>query len=87
MENVPDITIELSSHSDSKGSDEYNLALSKKKSQSGRGLYYTQGVSANRITGIGYGETKLVNKCANGVDCTEEEHAENRRLEFKVIRK
>jgi len=87
MENVPDITIELSSHSDSKGSDEYNLALSKKRAKAAADYIISQGVSANRITGIGYGETKLVNKCANGVDCTEEEHAENRRLEFKVIRK
>ncbi len=87
MENVQNITIELSSHSDSKGSDEYNLALSKKRAKAAVDYIISQGVSAGRITGIGYGETKLVNKCANGVDCTEEEHAENRRLEFKVIRK
>jgi outer membrane protein OmpA-like peptidoglycan-associated protein len=87
MENVQNITIELSSHSDSKGSDEYNLALSKKRAKAAVDYIISQGVSASRITGIGYGETKLVNKCANGVDCTEEEHAENRRLEFKVIRK
>jgi outer membrane protein OmpA-like peptidoglycan-associated protein len=87
MENVPNITVELSSHSDSKGSDEYNLALSKKRAKAAVDYIVSQGVSAGRITGIGYGETKLVNKCANGVECTEEQHAENRRLEFKVVRK
>jgi outer membrane protein OmpA-like peptidoglycan-associated protein len=87
MVNVPNITVELSSHSDAKGSDEYNLALSKKRAKAAVDYIVSQGVSAGRITGIGYGETKLVNKCANGVECTEEQHAENRRLEFKVVRK
>jgi outer membrane protein OmpA-like peptidoglycan-associated protein len=87
MENVQDISIELSSHSDAKGSDEYNLTLSKKRAKAAVDYIISQGVNTSRITGIGYGETKLVNKCANGVDCTEEQHAENRRLEFKVLRK
>ncbi len=87
MENVPNITVELSSHSDSKGSDEYNLALSKKRAKAAVDYIISQGISASRITGMGYGETKLVNKCANGVECTEVQHAENRRLEFKVVRK
>lgn len=87
MENIRNITVELSSHSDSKGSDEYNLILSKKRAKAAVDYIISQGVDSKRITGIGYGETKLVNKCANGVDCSEEEHAENRRLEFKVIRK
>ena len=86
MEMVPNITVELSSHSDSKGSDEYNLTLSKKRAKAAVDYIVSQGVAANRITGVGYGETKLLNKCANNVDCTEEQHAENRRLEFKVIR-
>ncbi|HEX7413189.1 MAG TPA: OmpA family protein [Bacteroidia bacterium] len=86
MENATDIIIELSSHSDSKGSDEYNLTLSKKRAKAAVDYIISQGVSASRITGIGYGETKLINKCGNGVECTEDEHAENRRLEFKVKR-
>jgi outer membrane protein OmpA-like peptidoglycan-associated protein len=86
MELVPNITVELSSHSDSKGSDEYNLILSKKRAKAAVDYIVSQGISSGRITGVGYGETKLLNKCANNVDCTEEQHAENRRLEFKVIR-
>lgn len=87
MELVPNVTIELSSHSDSKGSDEYNLTLSKKRAKAAVDYIVAQGITSNRITGIGYGETKLLNKCTNNVECTEEQHAENRRLEFKVIRK
>lgn len=87
MENVPDLVIELGSHSDSKGSDEYNMALSEKRAKSAYDYIISQGVSPNRITAKGYGETKLLNKCGNGVECTEEEHAQNRRLEFRINRK
>jgi outer membrane protein OmpA-like peptidoglycan-associated protein len=87
MESVSNITIELSSHSDSKGSDDYNLTLSKKRAKAAVDYIVSLGISSTRISGIGYGETRLINKCANGVECAEEEHAENRRLEFKVTRK
>ncbi|MGZ3864223.1 MAG: OmpA family protein [Bacteroidia bacterium] len=87
MENVPDLVIELGSHSDSKGSDEYNLALSERRAKSATDYIISQGISAKRITAKGYGETKLLNRCGNGVDCTEEEHAQNRRLEFRINRK
>jgi outer membrane protein OmpA-like peptidoglycan-associated protein len=87
MENVPDISIELSSHTDSNGSDEYNMALSERRAKAAVDYIVSKGISASRITGKGYGETQLVNKCGNGVECTDEEHAQNRRIEFKVIRK
>jgi len=87
MENVTEISIELSSHTDSKGSDEYNMALSKRRAKSAVDYIVAHGIAPDRITGIGYGETRLVNKCGNGVDCSDEEHAQNRRLEFKVIKK
>jgi outer membrane protein OmpA-like peptidoglycan-associated protein len=85
MENVPNIRIELSSHTDSKGSDEYNLSLSQKRAKAAVDYIVSHGITADRISGKGFGETQLVNKCANGVECTEEEHAQNRRLEFKVL--
>jgi outer membrane protein OmpA-like peptidoglycan-associated protein len=44
-----------------------------------------QGISADRLTANGYGETKLVNNCSDGVECTEEQHQANRRSEFIVI--
>lgn len=85
LKNNPKIKIEIGAHSDSKGSDELNLKLSEKRAQSALNYFVSKGIEANRITAIGYGEKKLLNKCVNGVICSEEEHAKNRRLEFKVI--
>lgn len=79
------IKIEVSSHTDSQGSDEYNMELSKKRAKSAVEYMIAHGIAKERITGVGYGESKLINKCANGVECTEDEHAQNRRLEFKVM--
>lgn len=87
MENVPDLVIELGSHSDSKGSDEYNMSLSERRARSAYDYIISQGISAKRISARGYGETKLLNRCGNGVECSEEEHAQNRRLEFRINRK
>jgi outer membrane protein OmpA-like peptidoglycan-associated protein len=86
MENVPGIRIELSSHTDSKGSDEYNMTLSEKRAKTAVDYIISRGIDPSRISGKGYGETQLVNKCGNGVECTEAEHAQNRRLEFKIVR-
>lgn len=87
MKNDPHIVIELSSHTDSRSSDEFNMALSKKRAKTAVDYVISYSISPKRITGIGYGETRLINKCANGVECTEEEHAQNRRTEFKIMRK
>jgi outer membrane protein OmpA-like peptidoglycan-associated protein len=87
MSNVSEINIELSSHTDSKGSDDYNMALSKRRAKSAVDYIVAHGIAPNRISGIGYGETRLINKCGNGVECSDEEHAQNRRLEFKVTKK
>lgn len=84
MKENPDINIELSSHTDSRAKDQYNLTLSQKRAQSAVDYIIAHGVAQKRITAKGYGETKLVNKCTNGVKCTESEHQQNRRTEFKV---
>ncbi len=78
------IHIEISSHTDSQGSAEYNLELSQKRANAAVDYLVSKGISRKRLTGIGYGETRLLNKCADGVPCTEEEQAQNRRLEFKI---
>ena len=44
----------------------------------------SQGVEAKNISAKGFGESKLLNKCTDDVDCSEEEHAKNRRMEFKI---
>jgi len=85
MLKYPEIKIELSSHTDSRGKDEYNETLSQKRAESARIWIISKGVAADRIVPKGYGEKQLKNKCANGVECTEEEHQANRRTEFKII--
>ena len=79
-----DLTIEIGSHTDSRGSDEYNLKLSQERAQSVVDYLIEKGVAKDRLIAKGYGETKLVNKCGNGVDCTEEEHQKNRRTTFRI---
>jgi len=80
----PKLFIELSSHTDSRSSDQFNLALSKKRAQFAVDYMIAKGVDKKRLKAIGYGETKLLNKCANNVECTDDEHKVNRRSEFKI---
>jgi len=86
MEDNPTIEIELSSHTDSRGGDASNLNLSVKRARSAADYIVSRGIEASRIIAQGYGETKLINDCANGINCTNEEHQENRRTEFKVLK-
>jgi len=79
------LKIELSSYTDSRASDEYNMALSKRRSASALAYLVSNGISADRLVSKYFGETHLVNQCADGVPCTEQEHQLNRRTEFKVI--
>ncbi|MFZ4546168.1 MAG: OmpA family protein [Bacteroidales bacterium] len=79
------IAVELGSHTDCRGSHSYNDNLSQKRAESAVNYIIDEGININRILAKGYGESQLLNKCADGVDCTAEEHQENRRTEFKVI--
>lgn len=85
MKENPAIRIELGSHTDSRADDKYNDVLSQKRAESAVAYIVSKGVDAGRMTAKGYGETQLVNKCSNGINCTEEEHQANRRTEFKVV--
>ena len=87
METNPDITIDLISHTDSRGTSEFNLKLSQKRAQTAVDYIVSKGISKARLTAKGMGESQLVNKCTDGKECTEEEHAQNRRTEFKVKKK
>ncbi len=87
MKNDPQLVVELSSHTDSRATAEFNQKLSDQRAQLAVDYILSQGITKDRITGKGYGESRLINKCADGVDCTEEEHAKNRRIEFKISRK
>lgn len=80
----PGISIDLRSHSDSRASTEYNDALSQRRANSTRQYLIDEGVEPGRITAKGYGERQLINKCTDGVECSEEEHQMNRRTEFII---
>lgn len=85
MKNNPDVMIELSSHTDCRASDSYNQTLSQNRANAAVDYIVSQGASRAKITGVGYGESRLLNRCADGVTCSEEEHQVNRRTEVKVI--
>jgi len=86
MKDNPTIWIELGSHTDSRGNDQYNLQLSQNRANAAVQYIINQGINQNRITAKGYGESKLLNKCANAVKCTAAEHQLNRRTEFKIVK-
>jgi outer membrane protein OmpA-like peptidoglycan-associated protein len=88
MKDNPEVIIELSSHSDCTGPAAKNLSLSDKRAKSSADYIVKQGIDKKRIKGKGYGESRLINdcKCEGKVvsACTEDQHAQNRRVEIKV---
>lgn len=84
MKTNPDITIDLIAHTDSRGSEEFNMKLSEKRAVTAVDYMIAKGIDKKRFSAKGMGETQLINNCKDGVDCPEEEHAQNRRTEFKV---
>lgn len=84
MKQYPAMKIDVRSHTDSRASFKYNEKLSQRRAKSTEDWLVKNGVDANRLTGKGYGETQLVNKCSDNVKCTEEEHQANRRSEFII---
>jgi outer membrane protein OmpA-like peptidoglycan-associated protein len=85
MQKYPKLKIDLGSHTDSRAPDKYNWDLSNRRAKSSMDWIIARGIDPSRITGKGHGETKLVNKCSNGVRCTEAEHQLNRRTEFVIV--
>ncbi|KXN97872.1 flagellar motor protein MotB [Aequorivita aquimaris] len=84
MREYPELIIHIESHTDSRGNDNYNMALSERRAQSTLKWLVGKGIDANRLTAKGYGESQLVNQCSNGVTCTSEEHQLNRRSMFII---
>jgi outer membrane protein OmpA-like peptidoglycan-associated protein len=84
MEDNPTMTIDIRSHTDSRGSDSYNERLSGRRAASTRNYLIMKGIDESRLTSKGYGENQLVNECSNGVPCSEEQHQLNRRSEFII---
>jgi outer membrane protein OmpA-like peptidoglycan-associated protein len=86
LKDNPAVKVELGSHTDVRGSDNYNMTLSDKRAEAAvQYIVDKHGISRENLTWKGYGESELVNGCANGANCTEGEHQMNRRTELKII--
>ncbi|UJH68046.1 OmpA family protein [Allomuricauda sp. SCSIO 65647] len=85
MEKYPSLKIKVNSHTDSRGNDDYNMWLSQKRAESTVNYMISKGISAERLKGEGFGESRLVNECGNGVPCSREKHQLNRRSEFIIL--
>jgi len=86
MKKYPEMVVEIGTHSDIRGKSRYNLDLSQKRATSARMFFMEKGIEPDRISAIGYGETKPIIKCKTEDSCTEEQHELNRRCEF-IIKK
>ena len=80
------IKLEIISHTDAIGDDESNMTLSAKRANEVKDYLVKKGIPTDRISSSGLGETKILNRCLNGVTCTELEHSYNRRTEFKFVK-
>lgn len=85
LQEKKNLRVEIMSHTDSRGNDEYNQSLSQQRAQSVVNHLVSRGIARNRLVAKGYGETRLKNRCSNGVECSEAEHQANRRTEFRII--
>ncbi len=81
----PTIKIDVNFHTDSRGPDAYNMELTIKRAETTKDYLVSKGINPQRIIANGYGETRLLNRCSNNVNCSESEHAVNRRAEFIVL--
>ena len=79
------INIEIASHTYSVGNDQTNLKLSQNRARRAAKYLIDKGISADRIFPVGYGEEQILNRCTNGVACSQLEHAKNERLEIQII--
>jgi outer membrane protein OmpA-like peptidoglycan-associated protein len=81
----PGVKLEIASHTDSRGTDTSNQDLSERRAQAVANYLQTKGVNNSLLVANGFGERRLKNRCADGVSCTERDHAVNRRTEFRLI--
>lgn len=86
MLKYPSLEVELSSHTDSRGKAEYNENLSQRRANEAITYLVSRGIDVKRLIAKGYGERQLTNRCADGINCKEEEHQKNRRTEVKILR-
>jgi outer membrane protein OmpA-like peptidoglycan-associated protein/tetratricopeptide (TPR) repeat protein len=84
MKTMPELIIEVKAHTDTRGSAEYNLKLSDDRARAAVQYVISQGIDPKRINGKGYGESEPLINC--GENCTDEQHAQNRRTEFIIVK-
>ena len=80
----PTLKVELGSHTDARGSKQYNLKLSQLRAQAAVDYVISKGIDKLMVKGIGYGESQLINGCSDGIQCTPAQHRENRRTELLI---
>ena len=85
MNKYPSINIEIGSHADARGSDQYNLSLSERRAASTLEYLVENGIDRSRLTSKGYGESMPLNDCTQQTGCTAEQYAVNRRSEFTIM--
>jgi outer membrane protein OmpA-like peptidoglycan-associated protein/tetratricopeptide (TPR) repeat protein len=85
MKKYPEITVITSSHTDSRATEQYNRTLSLRRGESAKSYLVSKGISPSRVAVEYYGKTRLVNRCYEGIACSEENQQLNRRTEFDVI--
>ncbi|WP_378183537.1 OmpA family protein [Aquimarina sp. SS2-1] len=86
MNQYPEMKIDVRSHTDSHGDDAYNMWLSDQRAKSTVDYMVAKGISAERLTSKGYGETQPVNDCGNDSNCKKSEYQLNRRSEFIIVK-
>lgn len=84
MQEYPNMKIDIRSHTDSRSSAQSNMVLSDKRAKSIMAWLTAKGIASDRLKGKGYGESRLLNRCKDGVKCSEQEHLKNRRSEFLI---
>lgn len=85
MKKYPNMKIEVGTHTDNRGDDRYNLELSQKRANSVKEFLVDNGISGERITAVGYGESEPLVECDTENDCSEQDHEQNRRCEFVIL--
>jgi len=85
MNDHPEVKIELSAHTDCRGSDSYNNDLSSRRAKACYDYLVKNNIDAKRMIPKGYGESRLLNQCKDGVECDESLHQKNRRVEIKIL--
>jgi peptidoglycan-associated lipoprotein len=85
MMSHPEMKLEIGAHADARGTDEYNMGLSKKRVTAVINYLSLNGISKDRMKARWFGKSHLVNDCGDGVDCPPEMHQLNRRVEFRLL--